>query len=825
MYSSEDFSKIVYNSIKKIDFLKILNVIFMVMFTMMNIFYIVGYTVSNFYGIKVDGFSSVGLFAYIISLLAYGYYLSPYLSLRTFSLWIIGYVIYLMSSYLIFLSEFINKADFKPEQTFMRDFWEIRYLPTMLLVILIAILFRVLFNYWYIEELEFFELPPNIVLSGLLFNTIMCDSRVTEYFISNFKTFFETSGGQQLFNQLFSLLATLILFLGPICYFLIKSIDSILRNRSHFSLAVTFSLVFAIVFNYTLQMGVQGKEQLLGKYIFPGAILYQIIFLFIFFLLLYSLINRFLSATLIIIVLGIAASVANVLKVEMRSEPLLVSDLVWVKQIGLLLGFIDFSFTLLGALIILGCGFVYYIMRKYILKGKMIKSLLLQFAVIANILFFVSAVSAVFKQEDHKKLPSDIPIISKLNNWADINYLGFEVNARYKSLAFVWTKQIFKDIMSKPDGYSKSTISALYQKYKQRADEINETRTGSLEDETIIYLLSESFANPDDIEGISTSYNVIPNITNIKSQTTSGFMKSDFYGGGTANMEFQALTGLPFYNYSTVSTAYLEIVPKMSFLPSVSHYFEPKNRVVIHPSDARNYDRQSIYERLLFESLLFEKEIGKIEPTVGVYTSDEALYNFILDQIEPSESQFFSVISMQNHAPWSVNDPQDLEISSDGLNEDEKSKLLNFSRMLTYTDKATLTFLEKLKTIDKKVTVVFYGDHLPGLYPDSAFKKSPERKFMTDYFIWSNYQEQKNNHDLVNSSDFIAALLEHTNAKVNPYTALLTDVLNEASVDKNNLNEVQSQIAKDMQLIQYDISVGKGYILAYDDFFGISITP
>ncbi|WEM62523.1 sulfatase-like hydrolase/transferase [Streptococcus parauberis] len=47
--------------------------------------------------------------------------------------------------------------------------------------------------------------------------------------------------------------------------------------------------------------------------------------------------------------------------------------------------------------------------------------------------------------------------------------------------------------------------------------------------------------------------------------------------------------------------------------------------------------------------------------------------------------------------------------------------------MLSYTDIYTKQFLDALSKVDKKVTVVFYGDHLPGLYPDSVFKQNPKK--------------------------------------------------------------------------------------------------
>ena len=74
-------------------------------------------------------------------------------------------------------------------------------------------------------------------------------------------------------------------------------------------------------------------------------------------------------------------------------------------------------------------------------------------------------------------------------------------------------------------------------------------------------------------------------------------------------------------------------------------------------------------------------------------------------------------------------------------------------------------------------------------------------------------------YPLVNSSDFPAELLAHTNSRVSPYYALLTEVLNKASVDKAELDTEGKEIANDLKMIQYDLTEGKGYILKYSDFF------
>ena len=429
----------------------------------------------------------------------------------------------------------------------------------------------------------------------------------------------------------------------------------------------------------------------------------------------------------------------------------------------------------------------------------------------------------VFKNKTESRIIEGIPVVSVLNNWQNISWFGFSTDARYKSLMYVWTKQLTDVIMEKPKNYSKSSISDLVEKYTERANEINKARSENISDQTVIYILSESLSNPNRVEGVTVSENILANIDSIKSQTMSGLMKSDGFGGGTANMEFQSLTGLPLYNFSSsVSVLMTEILPKLKVIPSISDQFKNGERLVIHGLNASYYNRQTFYKKLNFERKIFLTESDETLQNVeyfGANVSDETTYKNILSRIDISENQFFSVITIQNHSPWIVEDPNSVIASSEKLDKFQQNSLSSYVNMLKITDEETASFLHELQNIDKKITVVFYGDHLPGLYSSELFMENPESQYQTDYFIWSNYETHKEDYPLVNSSDFTAALLKHTNAKVTPYQALLTDILDNAGVDKIELNNDEQQIANDLKLLQYDLTIGKGFLKQYPEFF------
>lgn len=284
-------------------------------------------------------------------------------------------------------------------------------------------------------------------------------------------------------------------------------------------------------------------------------------------------------------------------------------------------------------------------------------------------------------------------------------------------------------------------------------------------------------------------------------------------------MEFQTLTGLPMYNLSpSISILYTQVAPVMNYFPSISNSFNSNNRIVIHIASPSNYSRNIIYGNLDFAKFIHYGNKGKEGYNIGGNYSDESTYQLVLKNMN-KDSQFFSVMTMQNHTPWNEPNPIDMNASYPGFSDNANKQLSAYIRMLYHTDNATQDFLEKLAKIDKKITVVFYGDHLPGLYPESAFKNNPEGQYQTDYFIWSNFETPKLDYPLVNSSDFSAMVFEQTNSKVSPYYALLTEVLKKASVDKKALEGEAREIAEDLKMVEYDLISGKGYLSK--DFFEV----
>lgn len=746
---------------------------------------------------------------------------------------IVSYFIYNTLSYLTEITLYLNNPKYKVWNLQKNPFFRTNsFLVIGILFALTAVLVLLRYHYDRVSNRkrhrdEINENYQYVILSQLLITFIVTDKNFSTLIYRTDNFLYKALEIGKYSAQQFWLTNDFLFFLFPLLsalgFLYTKGQRDFVKNKSSLSLAFFSSVTTAIVLNYFLQFSLGRTEPFLGiHFTIPDAILFQILVLTAVIFFVYICINQYWIASCLVLLVSVFFVIANFIKFGMRREPVLPSDLTWLSKPATLLGFVDSSqivFTVISLLAIVALS---VFGMKFFFKGKIISSWKIQVLLIITMFFSFRNVMSIFSDKENGKIRSNVPIITTLNNYQDINWLGNTSNARYKGLAYVWMNQLTTEVIQKPEGYSKERLAKIQEKYRKLAEVINKERNGYLSDQTVIYILSESFSDPRKISTVEVTQNPIPNIENIMQTHTSGQMQSDGYGGGTANMEFQTLTGLPFYNISqTVSVLYTEVFPKIHDVPSISNVYATEDKIAIHLAGKSNYSRDIVYSRLDFKDFITTNTKGVKYRNEGISPSDESTYDLVIENLSPQKGQFFSVMTMQNHSPWLEANPETLDAKGQGFTSEENSKLTFYSRLLYQTDAATQAFLEKLSKIDKKITVVFYGDHLPGLYPESAFKDYPEGQYQTDYFIWSNFDAPKMDYPLVNSSDFSAMVFEQTNSKVSPYYALLTEVLKKASVDKKALEGEALEIADDLKMVEYDLISGKGYLTK--DFFKVPV--
>ena len=422
-----------------------------------------------------------------------------------------------------------------------------------------------------------------------------------------------------------------------------------------------------------------------------------------------------------------------------------------------------------------------------------------------------------------------------------------------------FTRQLNPKVMVKPDDYSEETMKQVAARYEKAAKKINAKRSANMTDSTVIYVLSESFSDPSRVPGLKVNKDSIPNIRKIKQNTTSGLMLSSGYGGGTANLEYMGLSGLSMANFdSSLTSPYQQLVPSEHWTPTINQMWgASKNSIGLHPYESSMYSRATNYKKFGFSHFytLTGPDVISHQDKIddSPYVSDEATYQSTLEEVRKTKSnQFLQVITMQNHMPYHEwykhNDFKASSTAGKPLKDDEKESIETYQKGASLTDGATAGFLSELDKLDKPVTVVFYGDHLPGIYSSaSADDDNSLALHQTDYFIWSNKASGTQGNKIDNAeysspNFFVAQAAEHMDAKVSPYLAFLTEMHSKISaMEPPVVNNIQGwdripegqniylnakgepmaeedfdaetkQLLADYKLIQYDITTGKNYL-------------
>lgn len=610
----------------------------------------------------------------------------------------------------------------------------------------------------------------------------------------------------------------------------------------------------------TVGFGFVSKMWTDGNFVF----VLNVILVALLYLMLLMLFNRFWTASIVILAVGIIVAAIEHFKVEIRYEAILPADLGFLgSNTGNMLTFIPAGahvtiLVALGAFAVLLA--LILVLRHFDgRKGRMIRTdnlslnltsrlILLLLPILVFALYCIHVRTTDSLANKFSRALGDTPSM-----WDSV------YDAQRNGPLVAFTRQLNPKIMDKPSNYSEETMKKVAARYQKEAETINASRTNNLTDSTVVYVLSESFSDPSRVPGLKTNKDSMPNIRKIKAGTTSGLMLSSGYGGGTANLEYMGLSGLSMANFeSSLSSPYQQLVPSQHWTPTINQLWgAPVNSLGYHPYESSMYSRATNYKKFGFSHFytLTGPDVIKYQDKIdeSPYVSDKSSYDSALEGIKSGKTnKFIQIITMQNHMPyheWYENNDYTAESTTGTpLGDDEQQSIETYQKGVEITDQATQEFLNELDALDKPVTVVFYGDHLPGIYSSASEDDNNSLALhLTDYFIWSNKASSSQGNkasDAAYSSPnfFVAQAADHMNAKVSPYLAFLTEMHSKiAAMEPPVVNKIQGwdripegqniyldqngnpmstddfdketkQLLADYKLIQYDITAGKNYL-------------
>ncbi|EMF0129026.1 LTA synthase family protein [Enterococcus hirae] len=544
------------------------------------------------------------------------------------------------------------------------------------------------------------------------------------------------------------------------------------------------------------------------------------------FLFLVAVLGSFLFGTFFYLVgIGILGY-ANYLKMTYRQEPIYPDDLKMIKEFGLLKDMTGtISFYLLAGMILLvvagGCWAIYRSFKKD-KKFQAIRVITLFTTIFA--LIYISHFNNPnnLLRKAYNKTALWIPYSQKMNYY-NTGFIG----------GFLYNLKI--DPMEKPKGYSEEKIKEITSHYQKLADEKN--KTASEEQPNIIYVMSESFSDPSRLNGVEITGDPLADYYAVADQTYSGQMLSQNYGGGTANIEFEALTGFSMGLFNAqLTTPYTMLVPKMNQLPSIVSTLKDQNyhTTAIHPYNTSMYKRKDVYEVLGFDEFISENTMTYTDTIEdNPYISDASAYQEVMDLLKEDDTpKFIHLVTMQTHMPYDGK-YQQLEYTAKTEDNSGISSLENYLQDISYSSQSLKAFTEELKKLSRRTLVVFWGDHLPGIYSDTI-QNSNEKHTLheTQFLMFDSQGELEKTEAPVTSPFYFAAdLMNQTNQQTTGFYQLLLALQNELPAFERELyyqegqwhreaqlNKKQAELYQAYEMIQYDIVSGEKYSLQTNFF-------
>ena len=393
--------------------------------------------------------------------------------------------------------------------------------------------------------------------------------------------------------------------------------------------------------------------------------------------------------------------------------------------------------------------------------------------------------------------------------------------------------------LDKPDVYSEGTIENIKAQYAEIAEEKNKKRKDPADENvSVVIVLNESFYDP----GLTYKGNkfkdyypysggeITPNLRKIQQNYPSGYMYSLDYGGGTANIEFEVFTSMTNYWVNTVP--YTALIPKAGDVLSIAQMLKEKNfeTMVIHPYNGGMYKRnislahEGFNEFITVNEMEFQEHEGGSE-----YVNDRSAYQETLKYLQSTDqNQMIGLITMQNHVPYISDNYEKLnyQLKNEDIAPERKAEIETYFQSLHTSDQYLGEFIEGLEKLDKKVVVLWYGDHSAGLFDElnsHAEKDVRDMARLTPYFIYTNYKSsaiKKKTLPTTTPNCLTNTMLNTLKWQKTPLYYLVDSVCKEEPILTSNYIEGRDlsnpDLLKSYELVTYDILGGKKYWMNED---------
>ncbi|MDF2612930.1 MAG: sulfatase [Clostridia bacterium] len=554
----------------------------------------------------------------------------------------------------------------------------------------------------------------------------------------------------------------------------------------------------------------------------PMHVLLGYLIIFLFFMLIICLTSVTWLATAVTGVIFLTAALVNYFKIIVRGDPFVPWDMMLSKELNNIMEHIKIQFTPLlcmSIIIVILCmiGTLFIKEKKISVKRRLI--------------FSTAVLMGVFLC--FKTIYLNPSMLKKVGvydaNWSQIK------NYEYNGFLVGFLINIKNVMIDEPEDYTENEMKKLINNSNQYPN--HDVKPN------IIMIMNESFWDPTKLPGVEFSEDPIPTVNKLRKEAMSGWILSQQYGGGTANTEFEVLTGNGMMFLPTGSMAYQQYVKKP--MPSLASFLKSEGyrTVAVHSYEKWFWNREDVYPLIGFDKFVSNSDFKNPEIR-GNFISDSDTAKRVISEYEAAqneeESPFFGfAVTMQNHAPYDdkTYPERTIKAHSEEISDEANTMINNYVQGAKDADDALNHLIDYFEKRDEPTIIVMFGDHLPMLgndykvYKETGYLGNGEwgakdyiDMYTTPFVAWNNYELHKEDVGIINAHYLAPTLLGSMNVDMPIYFNYLLDLKKEIPVYSDYVcidekgspqlkpSPAMEELKKKHWIFQYDMMFGKGYM-------------
>ena len=377
---------------------------------------------------------------------------------------------------------------------------------------------------------------------------------------------------------------------------------------------------------------------------------------------------------------------------------------------------------------------------------------------------------------------------------SDLGNISFVYDACGYDYCFV--SSVFDVGIGKPRNYYEETMRAI-------REGLGGTKSGMITTRpNIIIVQLESVYDINNMKNYTFSENPLPNLTRLSEEYSSGYVTVPSIGAGTANTEFETISGMSLDYFGFCEYPYKTILKKTT-CESLCYDLEELGytSTAIHNNRGNFYSRNSVFKKLGFERFDSLEYMNNLEYNQLDWADDSVLTGEIVKAIESTDTpDFIYTITVASHGAYPAEGPEETpRITMLGEPDEERAnKFTYYANELYKADEFVGELVEALSKSDERCIVFFFGDHLPTLDITDE-ELTGQNTFQTSYVMWDNFGLAKQDRDLYSfqTTSYIMERLGYNNG-------VLTKFHQECRND--------ADYSEKLELLEYDMLYGERYV-------------